>query len=146
MMNRRKKMEAEESRVRGLHAADNGRTDGQRRGAAFCCRVSHTRRPCLAFAILISAIVEAKEGAPANGGGMISNYHAAIILDLSWMNNTSTFIWFLLHAHHRSKENDQEIIPATWSAWKKHLLEPLRHLRSGDEPKAVEHNRIEKSK
>ncbi len=42
------------------------------------------------------------------------------------MNNTSTFIWFLLYAHHRSKHNP---IPATWSHWAQHLLSPLRRLR-----------------
>ncbi|KAG6884187.1 hypothetical protein C0992_006794, partial [Termitomyces sp. T32_za158] len=34
-----------------------------------------------------------------NGG--ISNYHASIVLDLSWMNNTNLFIYFLLYIYHR---------------------------------------------
>jgi hypothetical protein len=45
------------------------------------------------------------------------------------MNNTSTFIWFLLYAHRRSRNKDKAIlIPATWSDWSKLLLFPLRRL------------------
>ena len=66
---------------------------------------------CIAFSILIAAMVEARKATFANNGALISGYHAAIVLYLSWMNNTSTFIWFLLHAHRRSKnENDPELI------------------------------------
>ncbi|KAH8813939.1 hypothetical protein DL96DRAFT_507756 [Flagelloscypha sp. PMI_526] len=42
-----------------------------------------------AFAILVSAIVQARTLG-------LTNFHAVIILNLSWMNNTNTFIWFLL--------------------------------------------------
>ncbi|KAJ7850417.1 hypothetical protein B0H14DRAFT_848276 [Mycena olivaceomarginata] len=45
----------------------------------------------IAFAILISTIIQATSS--ANGQPMTS-FHAAVILDLSWMNNTSTWIWF----------------------------------------------------
>jgi len=48
-----------------------------------------------AFAILLSAIVQA-----CSLG--LSNFHATIILNLSWINNTNTFIYFLLYAHHRA--------------------------------------------
>ncbi|KAJ7171299.1 hypothetical protein C8R46DRAFT_895136, partial [Mycena filopes] len=51
----------------------------------------------VAFAILISTIIQAKT---AVQGQPITGFHAAVILDLSWMNNTSTWIWFLLYAHH----------------------------------------------
>ncbi|KAJ7626701.1 hypothetical protein B0H17DRAFT_911274, partial [Mycena rosella] len=40
-----------------------------------------------AFAILISAMVEARTVG-------LSNFHASIVLSLSWMNNTNTFIYF----------------------------------------------------
>jgi hypothetical protein len=40
------------------------------------------------------------------------------------MNNTSTFIWFLLYVHHRSK--DDKPILATWLSWARHLLSPLK--------------------
>ncbi|KAJ6483295.1 hypothetical protein C8R45DRAFT_787070, partial [Mycena sanguinolenta] len=53
----------------------------------------------VAFAILISAIVEATSTNVVGGQGL-TRFHAAIILDLSWMNNTSTWIWFLLYVHH----------------------------------------------
>ncbi|KAJ7211864.1 hypothetical protein C8J57DRAFT_1604757, partial [Mycena rebaudengoi] len=53
----------------------------------------------VAFSILITTIILAQG---AGGGPAISNYHAAIVLDLSWMNNTSTWIWFVLFVHHRS--------------------------------------------
>ncbi|KAJ7482667.1 hypothetical protein FB451DRAFT_1008297, partial [Mycena latifolia] len=51
----------------------------------------------IAFAILISTII-----GPANVhiGQIVTSFHAAVILDLSWMNNTSTWIWILLYAHH----------------------------------------------
>ncbi|KAJ7323276.1 hypothetical protein DFH08DRAFT_350376 [Mycena albidolilacea] len=78
----------------------------------------------VAFAILISTIIEAR----AKGGPMITSFHAAVILDLSWMNNTSMFIWLLLYAHHRSKADNLSAIPATWNGWLKALVSPLRHL------------------
>ncbi|KAJ7807361.1 hypothetical protein B0H14DRAFT_2873427 [Mycena olivaceomarginata] len=56
----------------------------------------------VAFVILISTIIEAR----AKGGPMITSFHAAVIVDLSWMNNTSMFIWLLLYAHHRSKADN----------------------------------------
>lgn len=102
---------------------------------------------CIAFAILICTVVEATERTAANGGGLISRFQAAIILDLSWMNNTSTFIWFLLYVHHRDKKRENnchnetrqkgqhEILPATWSDWSRTLREPLDvfHLRIGSD-------------
>jgi hypothetical protein len=46
-----------------------------------------------AFALLLSVIAQGlKRG--------LSNYHAAIILNLSWMNNTNLCIYFLLYAFH----------------------------------------------
>ncbi|KAH8823778.1 hypothetical protein DL96DRAFT_1532133, partial [Flagelloscypha sp. PMI_526] len=42
-----------------------------------------------AFAILLSAVVQ---GVTLG----LTNFHATIILNLSWMNNTNTFIWFIL--------------------------------------------------
>ncbi|KAJ7660988.1 hypothetical protein B0H17DRAFT_912486, partial [Mycena rosella] len=49
-----------------------------------------------AFAILISAIVEARTVG-------LSNFHASIVLSLSWMNNTNTFIYFLHKSQGRTK-------------------------------------------
>ncbi|KAJ7203146.1 ankyrin repeat-containing domain protein [Mycena pura] len=46
-----------------------------------------------AFGLLISAIVQA-----ADSQGL-DNYHAALVLNLSWMNNTNTFIYLLFHLH-----------------------------------------------
>ncbi|KAG6914483.1 hypothetical protein DXG01_016981 [Tephrocybe rancida] len=62
----------------------------------------------IAFAILVSTIIEAKASA---AGASISRFHAAVILNLSWMNNTSAFVWFLLYAHSRSKpERDSDFL------------------------------------
>ncbi|KAG6887773.1 hypothetical protein C0995_012817 [Termitomyces sp. Mi166 len=47
-----------------------------------------------AFAILISTVIQASKTG-------ISDYHASIVLDLSWMNNTNLFIYFLLYIYHR---------------------------------------------
>jgi hypothetical protein len=47
-----------------------------------------------AFAILLSAIVQALTLG-------LTNYHATIILNLSWINNTNTFIYFILYFYRR---------------------------------------------
>ncbi|KAJ7821566.1 hypothetical protein B0H14DRAFT_3471472 [Mycena olivaceomarginata] len=78
----------------------------------------------VAFAILFTTIILAKG---AGGEQMITSYHAAVVLDLSWMNNTSTWIWFILYAHHRSKHDDRPT-GANWSEWRNALLEPVREL------------------
>ncbi|KAH6901036.1 hypothetical protein BKA70DRAFT_708791 [Coprinopsis sp. MPI-PUGE-AT-0042] len=48
----------------------------------------------LAFAILISSIVQARTLG-------LTNYHANIVLSMSWMNNTNTFVYFILYIHHK---------------------------------------------
>ncbi|KAF8513841.1 hypothetical protein BU17DRAFT_20728, partial [Hysterangium stoloniferum] len=68
----------------------------------------------VAFSILITTIILAK--GPGSQGPAISSFHAAIVLDLSWMNNTSTWIWFILYAHQRSTIDYKPTDP-TWSAW-----------------------------
>ncbi|KAJ6564655.1 hypothetical protein B0H19DRAFT_942691 [Mycena capillaripes] len=65
-----------------------------------------------AFAILISAIAEARTG--------LSNFHASIVLSLSWMNNTNTFIYFLLYVQRKSQPEEGQI-PMKLSAWIKHI-------------------------
>lgn len=73
-----------------------------------------------AFAVLISAIVQA-----ATIG--LSSFHTSIILNLSWMNNTNTFIYFLLYIHHKSDpERRDERVEPQWSAWRDHILQALR--------------------
>ncbi|KAH8825834.1 hypothetical protein DL96DRAFT_1466480, partial [Flagelloscypha sp. PMI_526] len=69
----------------------------------------------IAFAILITTASLAAGHHPT-----VSNYHAAIILDLSWMNNTSTWIWFILYVFERSKA-PYKPVGATWSAWRTSL-------------------------
>ncbi|KAJ7090618.1 ankyrin repeat-containing domain protein [Mycena epipterygia] len=65
-----------------------------------------------AFAILISAMVEARTVG-------LTNYHASIVLNLSWMNNTNTFIYFLLYVHHKSRAEEGRIDDL--ASWIKHL-------------------------
>ncbi|KAJ7493722.1 hypothetical protein FB451DRAFT_1491028, partial [Mycena latifolia] len=88
----------------------------------------------IAFAILISTIIGA---ANVRSGQIVTSFHAAVILDLSWMNNTSTWIWFLLYAHHLTKPDGEtepngkpkkEPIPASWLSWTGVLLSPVRRL------------------
>ncbi|KAJ7934048.1 hypothetical protein B0H13DRAFT_2497630, partial [Mycena leptocephala] len=77
----------------------------------------------VAFAILLTTIILAKG---AGGDQTITNYDAAVILDLSWMNNTSTWIWFIFFVHNQSKpDDDQRPIRASWREWRATLLEPL---------------------
>ncbi|KAJ7055388.1 hypothetical protein C8F01DRAFT_1158921, partial [Mycena amicta] len=63
----------------------------------------------IAFAILISTIIEATTTNITGQG--LTRFHAAVILDLSWMNNTSTWIWFLLYIHHLTKPDPNEKTP-----------------------------------
>ncbi|KAJ7477613.1 ankyrin repeat-containing domain protein [Mycena latifolia] len=112
----------------------------------------------IAFAILISTIIEATT---AVEGQQITSFHAAVILDLSWMNNTSTWIWFVLYAHHLSKadkgkergtdwkprcprcrlEPGRNPILATWSDWAPVVLSKAcpRHVRARSGPAMVLH-------
>ncbi|KAH8101554.1 hypothetical protein BXZ70DRAFT_863376, partial [Cristinia sonorae] len=73
----------------------------------------------IAFAILISTVVQARTIG-------LSNYHASIVLNMSWMNNTNTFIYFLLYIQHKSQDaKDREYIEPTWAAWIAHGWEKL---------------------
>jgi len=80
----------------------------------------------VAFSILITTIILA-----GGEGPTISSYHAAIVLDLSWMNNTSTWIWFILFVHHKSK-NQYKPTAATWSAWWNLLWSPISDFLQGE--------------
>ncbi|KAJ7206790.1 ankyrin repeat-containing domain protein [Mycena pura] len=63
-----------------------------------------------AFAILTSAMVETRTiGLSAN-----------IILSLSWMNNTNTFIYLLLYVQHRSQAGPANI-SLDWTSWIRHI-------------------------
>ncbi|KAF6756434.1 ankyrin repeat-containing domain protein [Ephemerocybe angulata] len=68
----------------------------------------------LAFAILISSIVQAQTLG-------LTNYHASIVLNMSWMNNTNAFIYFLLYVQYKSQESNRRRVPPTWSAWARHI-------------------------
>jgi hypothetical protein len=73
-----------------------------------------------AFAILISLVVQALS---LN----LSAFHASIVLSLSWMNNTNTFIYFLLYIHHKSDvERGEQRIPPQWSKWISHVAQAFR--------------------
>jgi len=74
----------------------------------------------IAFAVLITTASLAAGHRPT-----VSNYHAAIILDLSWMNNTSTWIWFILYVHERSRATYNHVA-ATWPAWRLALWSIVR--------------------
>jgi len=82
----------------------------------------------IAFAILITTASLAAGGNPT-----VSNYHAFIILGLSWMNNTSTWIWFILYAYARSTAKYKPI-GATWPAWRTALWSPVRTYLHGLDP------------
>jgi len=92
-----------------------------------------------AFAILISAMAEAQTG--------LSNFHATIVLSLSWMNNTNTFIYFLLYVQRKSQAVDapgDEQIPMEMSAWISHIWEklwvnPLVTRNASGDPEGLQH-------
>jgi hypothetical protein len=70
-----------------------------------------------AFAILTSAMVETQTTG-------LSVFHANIILNLSWMNNTNTFIYFLLYIHYRSQRGPTHI-KLDGNSWVNHIEEDL---------------------
>ncbi|KAJ7620895.1 hypothetical protein DFH06DRAFT_966811, partial [Mycena polygramma] len=81
-----------------------------------CVETQSTTILVTAFAILISAMVQANRG--------LSNFHASIVLDLSWMNNTNTFIYFLLYVQNKSQPGPHRIAPS-FSSWINHLKDRL---------------------
>ncbi|KAJ7839232.1 hypothetical protein B0H14DRAFT_2203572, partial [Mycena olivaceomarginata] len=68
------------------------------------------------FAILISAMVQATR--------RLSSFHASIVPNLSWMNNTNTFIYFLLYVQHKTQPRPSHIRPKL-SLWIAHLQRRL---------------------
>ncbi|KAF6743812.1 hypothetical protein DFP72DRAFT_110763 [Ephemerocybe angulata] len=70
----------------------------------------------LAFAILISSIVQAQTLG-------LTNYHASIVLNMSWLNNTNAFIYFLLYIQHKSQPGIRGRVAPTWRAWAQHVRE-----------------------
>jgi hypothetical protein len=72
-----------------------------------------------AFAILISTIIQAR----TTYG--LSDFHTSVILNLSWMNNTNTFIYFILYVHHQGRLNGVRKIEPKWPAWIRHLRQQL---------------------
>jgi hypothetical protein len=72
-----------------------------------------------AFAILISTIIQAR----SQYG--ISDFHVSVILNLSWMNNTNTFIYFILYVHHRNGLTGDGRVPPQWAAWWRHIRQGL---------------------
>jgi hypothetical protein len=76
-----------------------------------------------AFAILISLIVQAHFFG-------LSSFHTSIVLSLSWMNNTNTFIYFLLYIHHQSDPEHEQRIRPRWSEWIRHITQGLSRVRT----------------
>ncbi|KAH6902344.1 hypothetical protein BKA70DRAFT_1113103 [Coprinopsis sp. MPI-PUGE-AT-0042] len=78
----------------------------------------------LAFAILISSIVQARTL------GM-TNYHANIVLSMSWMNNTNAFVYFILYVHHKiGLPEGKGRVGVSWGAWMQHVKEKLTCMSS----------------
>ncbi|KAJ3550342.1 hypothetical protein NMY22_g545 [Coprinellus aureogranulatus] len=67
----------------------------------------------LAFAILISCMVQATTGG-------LASYHASIILNLSWINNTTVFVYFFLYVQHKAQGTTG--IQPKMSAWIAHIV------------------------
>ena len=68
----------------------------------------------LAFAVLISAIFQAQTLG-------LSNFHASIILGLSWMNNTNAFMYFLLYVKHKSQTDEPDSVQPNFPSWVTHV-------------------------
>ncbi|KAJ7874623.1 hypothetical protein B0H13DRAFT_2551387 [Mycena leptocephala] len=77
-----------------------------------------------AFAILIAAVVEAQTAAG------LSNFHASVVPSLSWMNNTNTFIYYLLYVQHKSLGDTGGIVG--FPSWIQHIRDEVSMgLRNG---------------
>ncbi|KAH6902464.1 hypothetical protein BKA70DRAFT_1113038 [Coprinopsis sp. MPI-PUGE-AT-0042] len=73
----------------------------------------------LAFAILISSMAQARTLG-------ITNYHANIVLSMSWMNNTNAFVYFILYIHHKiGLPAGKGRVDISWKAWMQHVKEKL---------------------
>ncbi|KAJ7615760.1 hypothetical protein DFH06DRAFT_1062662, partial [Mycena polygramma] len=72
-----------------------------------------------AFAILISAMAQGRTRGLSDKAGN-GNFHATIVLDLSWMNNTNTFIYFLLYVQRKSQPGAGQI-KTDFSSWVLHI-------------------------
>ncbi|KAF6743814.1 ankyrin repeat-containing domain protein [Ephemerocybe angulata] len=84
------------------------------RGELDAAETQATTNLVLAFAILISSIVQAQTLG-------LTNYHASIVLNMSWMNNTNAFIYFLLYVQYKSQGNNRRRVSPTWGAWARHI-------------------------
>ncbi|KAH6902326.1 ankyrin repeat-containing domain protein [Coprinopsis sp. MPI-PUGE-AT-0042] len=82
------------------------------RGKLDYAEMQTTTNLILAFAILISSIVQARTLG-------ISNYHANIVLMMSWMNNTNTFVYFILYLHYKLQGEGGRGV--TGKEWVKHM-------------------------
>ncbi|KAH6902347.1 hypothetical protein BKA70DRAFT_670056 [Coprinopsis sp. MPI-PUGE-AT-0042] len=77
----------------------------------------------LAFAILLSSIVQARTM------GM-TNYHANIVLAMSWMNNTNAFVYCILYIHHKiGLPEGKGRVDVGWKAWMRHMKEKITRIR-----------------
>ncbi|KAF6744048.1 hypothetical protein DFP72DRAFT_750565, partial [Ephemerocybe angulata] len=68
----------------------------------------------LAFAILVSAIVQAQTL-------VLTNYHASIVLSMSWLNNTNAFVYFFLYVQYKNQPDTPRHVGANWSEWYWHF-------------------------
>jgi hypothetical protein len=66
----------------------------------------------------------------------LTNFHATVILSLSWMNNTNTFIYFLLYVQYKSQSGPQQIRSdlSSWLTVVKDWFSATVTLRDDGEP------------
>jgi hypothetical protein len=80
---------------------------------------------------LMFAIVVTTASLAGGSNPSVTNYHAYIVLNLSWMNNTSTWIWFILHVYARTTATYKPVSP-TWRKWLLSLWQSIKDLREGE--------------
>jgi hypothetical protein len=102
--------------VPAFYALVDGRVDGKELETI---EAQSTTILVTAFAILISTIVQALS--PYG----LSDFHASVILNLSWMNNTNTFIYLILYIHHRTGLTGDSRVAPEWAAWWHHIRQGL---------------------
>ncbi|KAJ6522260.1 hypothetical protein B0H19DRAFT_1203019 [Mycena capillaripes] len=64
-----------------------------------------------AFGVLISSMIQAHTQ-------ILDNFHATIVLSLSWMSNTNTFIYFLLYIQRRSQLGPHQLRSDISTLWR----------------------------
>ncbi|KAH6896338.1 hypothetical protein BKA70DRAFT_1438567 [Coprinopsis sp. MPI-PUGE-AT-0042] len=72
----------------------------------------------------------------------ISNYHANIVLMMSWMNNTNA-LYFILYVHHKIGPEAEGGVGVTWRDWVMNVKNSFSFTFSGIKRRDRGRNRLQ---